>query len=201
MAQSSGTKSSLGPGSGTAIERVQAYNIATGETTTVAQDADETKSDIWSPSIAGSLVAWAFRASDSAPFELRLKDMQSGESQAITAPGGIVSCGLTADGRYLAWDGPDGRYVQELATGKRTEYGDDGSFGAASMVDGDFVSSQPIGHGGSVYDARTGILRVVYPQDQAMTNIAQALGPWFVWMVHPYDASDPGYYYLAPLPQ
>jgi hypothetical protein len=165
---------------GTAKIQIELYDLANEKQSTLLA-VDPTLEDIWSPSIAGDEVAWAHRPA-SGPQELVVANLVSGTKKTFPV-GGEISCALSADGRYLAWDdSPVAMRVLDLDSGEVLQYAGDEGWGI--LGSGDFVSWQPDirpgGYGG-FYDVQKKQVRFVPRKENSEIVTAMVMGSWFVW--------------------
>jgi hypothetical protein len=169
---------------GSLHKRIEMYDMADGQEKTLESVAAPAE-DVSQPSLAGQEVAWIHRPSaDKA--ELVVEQLDTGKRLTVPVDSSVYSCGLTADGRYLAWDiGYQAKYALDLTTGKTVQYA--GSEGWGTVRDGNLLSWQPstaVGSAdkGGYYDTATGLVHFVQPQQpDSMIITATALGGWFTW--------------------
>lgn len=169
--------------SGTPVDRVFVYDIASGTQETILENDDVATREVYSPSIGGDRVAWVEHPAPDAPYVIVIHDLGSGQERRIENVGGPYSASLSADGRYLAWDdGMFAKWAEDLVTGERTMYFE----GPAS---GTYVSGGRVGWAiyanqsgvGGFYDFASRTVRKLVRTPGTNVVYAMPLGDWFVW--------------------
>ena len=185
---------------GQTVRRVQVYSIETNESRTLAETVAG-EGDSWGVALGGSVAAWAFRDDKGGKSGIRVMHLGSGEARDVVESDAVFSLALSGDGTHLAWDeGMTAKFALDLATGERVQYA--GAIGWGATASGDYVSWIPAtGRGGRAgfYSFSTGEVRFREDIPGAMMNLAQVMGPWFVWQERPLDPALAGRYYFMRL--
>lgn len=188
------------PANGHVAKAIKVANLATGTTTTVASAADAHAEDLRLPAIGGTRVAWIHRTfAESMTATIEWADVATGSTGSISVAGNPWAVGVTADGRYIAWDDDlQSKVVLDTQSGLRTRFA--GAVGWGITTNGQQLSWSPAGAQGGVaglYDPASGTVRTVRPADGARVNVGGLFGPWFAWQ-ELMPATGTATYYFVP---
>ena len=180
---------------GSVRERLQMYDIASGDTTTLGE-ADPTVEVLDAPAAGGSAVAWLERRA-SGPEQILVRDLATGATRTLTVGGRIAGIALSGDGRYLSWDADSfAKYAYDLSTGELVQYASNEGTGASSARDvvswqPDFglVINAPEPNSG-FYDVDKHEVRFVAPQQHMFVGTSSLLGDWFAWSEVPVPSTN-----------
>jgi hypothetical protein len=178
-------------------KRVQRYELATGETRTLAQVADATLEDLRLPAVTADKAAWIhliFEDEQAEEAEIFVETVDwSGTVRELALPGEPFTVAFSQDGGLLYWSTlARVQYATDLESLKTTTIA--AGLGSLLFVSGTRVGWAPETRVGSTtvgyYDEETRTTYTHLIDDPvARSTLAWPLGEWFVWNVL-YDGPD-----------